>query len=317
MNFSDQKYIDDINRLLKTNIVNYHSIPDCFYQLLDSVDLDMLDNLINLIIDNKELIGYDELSKEVCYSLLQNKELNNSYKKVFLDLAYKCIDGGMYLGSGINQYGINKSSFLSHSLQEARLCAVIASKCGLDCEKAFKLGLLHDYGRKYNHGSLHITLGFEKLFDLGYYEESIGCLTHSFLNGNYFACYAPSKNYVVDDKLNVILINEQVINSDVFSFLSKYTYSDYDRILNIADLMATDNMIVSPEKRILDIEKRRKMEGKQREFFIFQLSTTINWCLNRMGTNILEDSLTNFTDISNLIYKEVNSNRNHVYKIHK
>lgn len=39
--------------------------------------------------------------------------------------------------------------------------------------------------------------GFNNLFSLGYITESIGCLTHSYLNDNYFACYNPSDEYKV------------------------------------------------------------------------------------------------------------------------
>lgn len=311
MNFSDRKYMEGIEKLLKADIVNIHSTLDCFYQLIEEVEPDRLDNLIQLMMDDKKLMDYRELSKEECYHLLQNKKIDEVYKKIILDLAYHCIDSGMPLGNSINEFGINKSSWISHSLQEARLCSSIASKCGLNSEKAFRMGLLHDYGRKYSHGSMHIILGFEKLFDLGYYEEAIGCLTHSFLNGNYFACYAPSKNYMVDENLNAIPVNEKIVNSDLFSFLANYTYSDYDRILNIADLMATDEMVVSPEKRILDIEKRRKMEGKQKAFFLFQLSSTISWYLNKIGITPLEveTDIIDFHNLSNLLYEEVNSKK--------
>jgi len=288
MNFSSKKYVEGLWHIIKKDLDSFHTITDCFYQLIDNVEADMLDNLIQLMIDNKELIGIDCLSKEDCYKLIKNKEVSDEYRKLFLDFAYQCIDSGKHLGSGVNEFGINKSSWISHSLVEARLCSTLASKCGLDTEKAFKLGLLHDYGRKFNHGPIHPILGMEKLFDLGYYEESIGCLTHSFLNGNFFACYAPSKNYIVDEQLRAIPTNMDIVNSDLFSFLTKYTYSDYDRILNIADLMATDGMVVSPERRILDIEKRRKIEGRQREFFISQLLESINWCLMKLGISINE-----------------------------
>ncbi len=310
MNFSDKKYVERLTEILNSDIENSHSELDCFYQLIDGVEIDILDNLIRLIIDNRKLIGYDELTTKECYNLLQNKNIDDFYKRFFLDLAYQCIDSGLHLGNSVNELGLNKSSWISHSLEEARLCSIIASKCGLDDKKAFRLGLLHDYGRKYNQGFKHVILGFEKLCDLGYYGEAIGCLTHSFLNGNFFACYTLSKDYIVDDNLNAIPVNQEVIHSDVFHFLSNYTYSDYDRILNIADLMATSTMIVSPEKRILDIEKRRKMEGKQREFFISQLSTSIKWCLGKLGINSEEVCDLDFTNISELIYNEIMLTKN-------
>ena len=247
------------------------------------------------------------LSKDDCYKILQNKNTLKELKIKVFDLAYECIDNHKSLGSGVNEYNFSKSAFISHSLEEARLCSLMAKKANLDTDKAFKMGLFHDYGRKYDHGGLHITLGFKELFSLGYITESIGCLTHSFLNDNYFACYNPTDEYKVNDDLNIIYIKESVKENEVYKFLSTYTYTDYDRILNLADLMASANGVITPEKRIIDIEKRRKMTGNQRKFFIKELSETIYWYLKKINIPDELISLNDFESLSNLLYKSIYS----------
>lgn len=301
MNFSDKKYLEGLKNILKNRIEDSHTIYDCFYQLIEGLPVDAFDNLIKLMMNSKKL-NKGNLTKEDCYNMLQNIKLEEGKKKIILSLAYNCLDSGLLLTDAKNEYGFNKSDWIAHSLQEARLCSIIASKCGLDSDKAFKLGILHDYGRKFEHSFKHVTIGFEKLYDLGYYDEAIGCLTHSFLNGNFFACYSPSNLYTVDDKLNAIPLDDKITNTDLFIFLNNYKYSSYDRVLNIADLMATSKKVVSPVDRILDIEKRRKMEGKQREFFLFELSKSIIWLLKHMKKEI---NTRNFEELSNEIYNNV------------
>lgn len=303
------KLIDKINEELKNEI--YHDRYDCFFELINSLDIDFLDNLIELMQERLNL------SKDECYKILQNKNTLKELKIKVFDLAYECIDNHKSLGSGVSDYNFSKSAFISHSLEEARLCGLMAKKANLDTDKAFKMGLLHDYGRKYDHGGLHITLGFKKLFSLGYITESIGCLTHSFLNDNYFACYNPTDEYKVNDDLNIIYIKESVKENEVYKFLSTYTYTDYDRILNLADLMASANGVITPEKRIIDIEKRRKMTGNQRKFFIKELSETIYWYLKKINIPDELISLNDFESLSNILYKSIYSKENALRLIKK
>lgn len=293
------KLIDKINEELKNEI--YHDRYDCFFELINSLDIDFLDNLIELMQERFNL------SKDECYKVLQNKNTLKELKIKVFDLAYECIDNHKSLGSGVSEYKFSKSAFISHSLEEARLCSLMAKKANLDTDKAFKMGLLHDYGRKYNHGGLHITLGFKKLFSLGYITESIGCLTHSFLNDNYFACYNPTDEYKVNDDLNIIYIKESVKENELYKFLSTYTYTDYDRILNLADLMTSANGVITPEKRIIDIEKRRKMTDNKRKFFIKELSETIYWYLKKINIPDELISLNDFESLSNILYKSIYS----------
>lgn len=126
-------------------------------------------------------------------------------------------------------------------------------------------------------------------------------------NDNYFACYNPTDEYKVNDDLNIIYIKELVKENEVYKFISTYTYTDYDRILNLADLMASENGVISPEKRIIDIEKRRKMIGNQRKFFIKELCETIYWYLKKINIPDELISLNDFESLSNLLYKSIYS----------
>ncbi len=55
MNFSDKKYAERLIEILNTNKENSHSELDCFYQLIDVYEIDKMENLINLIIDNRKI----------------------------------------------------------------------------------------------------------------------------------------------------------------------------------------------------------------------------------------------------------------------
>ena len=58
----------------------------------------------------------------------------------------------------------------------------------LNPQKAYILGLLHDYGKKYDEratGIFHAKAGFVEISALGYDEVAKICLTHSFPNKDF------------------------------------------------------------------------------------------------------------------------------------
>ena len=56
-----------------------------------------------------------------------------------------------------------------HSRVVARCAEAIAAACGMDAEKAYALGLLHDIGRRFGHGHLaHVYDGYAYMRSLGY-----------------------------------------------------------------------------------------------------------------------------------------------------
>ena len=294
LNFSDEKYK---NIILNSN--DNHSIIDAFFLLLKDVEAKNLDNLCNLIKNYmKIIIPNIDLSLEECYELTQGKSiegkisLDNNMKRVIYSLAYYCIENRNTLGTAtINDGKINTSEWLGHSLFEAKLCGQLASACGLDKEKAIKLGMLHDYGRKQINNLTHVTKGYEMLYDEGWYNEAIGCLTHSFLNGGRCASNEKADPGFYVDEYGNPKWEENSYKDDVTIFLENYKYSDYDKILNIADLMATSYRIVSPLERINDIATRREIDPTNRGYFLAELINQLTHLMSQMNINIPESFL--------------------------
>lgn len=75
----------------------------------------------------------------------------------------------------------NPGPWGDHSRNVA-MCAVrIAEACGMNAEKAYVLGLLHDIGRKFGIKHLaHVWDGYHYMLSLGYSDAARICLTHSF-----------------------------------------------------------------------------------------------------------------------------------------
>ncbi len=78
----------------------------------------------------------------------------------------------------------NPGPWGNHSRVAAHCAGKIAMACeGLDPEKAYILGLLHDIGRKFGVRHLgHVSDGYSYMMSLGYDEAARICLTHSFNN---------------------------------------------------------------------------------------------------------------------------------------
>ncbi len=75
----------------------------------------------------------------------------------------------------------NPGIWVDHCKTVARAAETIASKCGLDVNRAYISGLLHDIGRYEGVRKLHhVYAGYELLKGKGYNEISEICLSHSF-----------------------------------------------------------------------------------------------------------------------------------------
>ncbi|WP_081846530.1 HD domain-containing protein [Butyrivibrio sp. AE3004] len=86
----------------------------------------------------------------------------------------------------------NPGPWGNHSRTAAYCAEKIAECSGMDKEKAYVLGLLHDIGRKFGVRHLgHVSDGYSYMMSLGYDEVARVCLTHSFNNmttDEYIAC---------------------------------------------------------------------------------------------------------------------------------
>jgi len=273
LNFSNNHYKE---RALKTNIQkeNIHTTTDAFFLLINGLSIQDLSNLCNKMVEYyKSIPNPINLTMEDCYRLTQNMNLNELEKKKIEELAYKCIKEGKYLGSKtINDGKINTSSWINHCFYSGEVCAILATELNLDIEFAKVLGMLHDYGRKFDHTFNHTIKGFEALSDLGWDNEAIGCLTHSFVNGGRCCNNEPAlENFFVDKDGNAKWTHD-VVKDDMTLFLDNYKYTYYDVLLNIADLMATDKGIVSPKERIADIATRRVIDPTNRGYFLADIT---------------------------------------------
>lgn len=138
---------------------------------------------------------------------------------------------------------LNPGPWVEHSRAVARCAQRIAARCGLDAEKAYILGLLHDIGRRYGVTNLkHAIDGYRYLTGLGYHEAARVCLTHSFSTKK------------LDDHIGKIDVTADELD-EIMRFIQQTAYDDYDRLIQLCDTMAGVK-VVGIHARIADIERR-------------------------------------------------------------
>ena len=149
--------------------------------------------------------------------------------------AYRLLEDGLKCNPG--PWGTH-----SHT---AALCAQrIAEAAGMDGEKAYVLGLLHDIGRKFGKGHLvHVYDGYRYMMALSYPAAAKICLTHSF--------HKPT----LDVYIGKIDVPEEQLR-EMENLLQSAVYDDYDRLIQLCDCMAGSEGIVNMEARMLDIKRR-------------------------------------------------------------
>lgn len=138
--------------------------------------------------------------------------------------------------------------WISHSICVGDSAGAIAKALGLDEDKAKTLGYIHDIGKRNgNHTNIipHEVAGYEYLLNLGVDNEYASiCITHSYLNNdiNCVAGGVPSK--------------ERFKYDFVRNFVKEHEYNDYEKLINLCDLMCT-NIPMLLEQRIIEIMLRR------------------------------------------------------------
>ena len=314
--FTDRKYYNKAKELLSKEIDTSFTLNnvDCFLLIIHGLPIENLDNLCISV--SKRL----NISLEEAYSLTQ--QFNpNSFKDIIFYEAINIILNGSYLGNSTDgKY--NTSSWINHSVNEAILASNLALLEDLNPKFAFNYGLLHDYGRKYSHTFSHVTIGFEKLTDLGLNQEARACLTHSFINGGRYCCMETAP-----DDFHLTETGKEVYDDkdDLTELLEDELHTDYDDLLNVADLMAMSSGVVSPEIRIKDILTRRGNLEKANnwKYFLVSLYNLLLKLLNKMNVESdfkyikydeysLEETKELLFNISNFFYsyydKSIDSN---------
>ncbi|RPJ42872.1 MAG: HD domain-containing protein, partial [Chloroflexi bacterium] len=122
---------------------------------------------------------------------------------------------------------------------------IAARHPSLDPDIAYRFGLLHDIGRRVGVTDMrHALDGYIYLCSRGFPRAARICLTHSFpvkdvrAGSGGWDCADHELRFVAD-------------------FLSSIEYDDYDRLLQIADALATSTGFCLLEKRLVDVALRR------------------------------------------------------------
>ena len=125
------------------------------------------------------------------------------------------------------------------------LCAEkIAAAVGLDENKAYVCGLLHDIGRRFGVRHLgHVTDGYFYMMSLGFDEVAKICLTHS------FPCNS------IDDYIGNFDITAEELNL-LQEKLKSVEFDDYDRLIQLCDSLAGGESIMTIEERMNDVKNR-------------------------------------------------------------
>ena len=139
----------------------------------------------------------------------------------------------------------NPGPWGNHSRVAAQCAGKIAAFCeGMDADKAYILGLLHDIGRKFGVGHLrHVYDGYKYMLQLGYDEAAKICLTHSFN-------IRDIQSYV--GNFDVTKEEQQEIEDELHNVI----YDDYDRLIQLCDAIAGADGVMYIEDRMEDVRRR-------------------------------------------------------------
>ena len=139
----------------------------------------------------------------------------------------------------------NPGAWVNHSRVTAQCAERIARECeGMDSQKAYILGLLHDIGRKFGVKHLgHVYDGYQYMLKLGFDEVAKICLTHSFddqTTDAYIGNFDTTEEELrlIQDTLKTIVLDE------------------YDRLIQLCDSIAGAEGVLDIEERMNDVKRR-------------------------------------------------------------
>lgn len=144
----------------------------------------------------------------------------------------------------------NPGPWEQHSLVAAENAKRIAEKVpGMDPEKAYIMGLLHDIGRRVGvTGMRHIVDGYRYMMELGETDIATICITHSYPIQDP-ELFAGKHDCTPEEK------------SLICRVLESRTYDDYDRLIQLCDAISLPEGACIMEKRFVDVAMRHGMES--------------------------------------------------------
>lgn len=301
--FRTEEYFQRAMKLAEAAPGPVHSGAAAFAMLLKGTPQAVLENLLRRMEK-----AFPTLTQAECYALTQGHSIpgkidadDDTFYRI-RSMALDCLRSGQLLGTPVSGCAITPP-LIGHCLFVGEACRILAGVLGLDADRAMAIGTLHDYGRRADSTLGHVLRGFELLSDAGWMPESLGCLTHSFLGGGRCASNEMAEAGFYVDAAGNPCWEPDALRDHVTEFLSVYSYTDYDRILNLADLMATSYGIVSPAERIRDIATRRTIDPTNRGYFLAALTN----CLREYaaGINGTENTLPVLYAAAGISLKEI------------
>lgn len=194
-----------------------------------------------------------------------------------LETAKKIWQEGMDYRSATTDY-VCRDEYIYHTSGVAESAKIIAAHTSdMDPEKAYILGLLHDYGKKYDEricGKFHGQAGFEEMNAMGYPAVAKICLTHSFPRQNFrdadYSSYRPEWR------------------AWAHAELARVTYNDYDRLIQLCDMFFEGMTKVDVETRFSCIIKRYNLDPKVVEVLRDDTNRNKEYFEQKTGCNIYE-----------------------------
>lgn len=142
----------------------------------------------------------------------------------------------------------NPGRWVEHSKNVARAAQAIAAKCGLDSDKAYICGLLHDIGRyEGNTGSRHALEGYRELKRRGLDEIANITVMHSFFDGT-----SPGDEWYLklliqpEDRELAKELAEKIRSGEI-------AVDDYSYLIQLCDCIALERGIISINDRFMDL----------------------------------------------------------------
>lgn len=138
----------------------------------------------------------------------------------------------------------NNGLWVRHSSYVAQIAEEIALHCGMNGNRAYALGLLHDIGKCFGTSKVrHGLLGYDLLCSFSLQDAADICISHCYAIKD-IRVYQENEDYLPDEKKRVQ------------DFLEHHEYNDYDRLIQLADGLADNQGFCSLDERIRDILSR-------------------------------------------------------------
>ena len=167
----------------------------------------------------------------------------------------------------------NPGPWGNHCRVAAQCAEKIAARCGLDTEKAYIMGLMHDIGRRYGVGHFqHVYDGWKYMLELEEPEIARICLTHSF---SVPGLHAYIGKYDVTDEQK----------QEAGEALAACEYTDYDRLIQLCDCLAGTSGVMDMAARMEDVKARYGFYPQDKWDMNMQLKTCFE---EKMGVSVYE-----------------------------